>query len=70
MATYTYRPADEIQVGDVLPDKSRWPVVTVHPSTTSIVFVHEGGFTWHAVRDVYGFPAVRIERAFSKPVIL
>lgn len=61
-----YIPSDEIKAGDVLPDKSRWPVhsVTIVPRS-HVTVVHGGGYIWHAYYGGadFGWHSVRVERS-------
>lgn len=62
---YLYLNADEVRRGDILPDKSRWPVEAVIVVPGSHVTVsHLSGYVWHARHGGpdFGFGAVRAER--------
>lgn len=69
---FHYLSADEVRAGDMLPDKSRWPVAAVAVVPNShVTVVHEGGYTWHAAHGGvgFGFRAVRVERRGIAPAV-
>lgn len=59
---------DQIKVGDILPDKSEYPVYNVGVVPGSHVTVlHASGYTWHAgvARPGDPFPMVRVQRRMA-----